>query len=301
MGKKVISLLILTFFILNYIIAQDTLNHSSDVQKNALIISLISGSAFFSGAISSISYFKNDEPCGFHFINDNKGYLQTDKLKHSYGSYIASNIGYQVLLNAGVKKKSALLLGGTMGLLILTPKEIFDGFSKDGGFSWGDMLADGAGSALFVGQELLFGKQIANYKFSFSRSKYARQANGFLGRNLLQSFFQDYNGHTFWLSINANKIFLKTKLPDWVNLAAGYSANGMFGEFENIDSFNGVDIPETRRYRQYLFSFDIDWSKIKTRSGFLRTIFKGMNYIKVPFPAFEINSLGKLKGYWIYF
>ncbi len=122
-----------------------------------------------------------------------------------------------------------------------------------------------------------------------------------LVETFLQSFFQDHNGHTFWLSLNANNFLLKTKLPDWMNVAVGYSVNGLFGAYENINFYNGVTIPETQRYRQYLFSLDIDWTKIKTKSKFIRILLKGMVFIKMPSPAIEVNSRGGLKGYWIYF
>ena len=75
----------------------------------------------------------------------------------------------------------------------------------------------------------------------------------------------------------------------------------MYGEFENISSFNGVTIPATERYRQYLLSLDVDWTKIKTKSKLLKLVFKGMTFIKLPFPTLEYNSKGQFKGYWIYY
>jgi hypothetical protein len=84
-------------------------------------------------------------------------------------------------------------------------------------------------------------------------------------------------------------------------LAVGYGANGMYGEFENITQYKGVIIPPTERYRQYLLSLDVDWTKIKTRSKALKIVFQGLTFIKLPFPALELNSKGQLKGYWIYF
>jgi hypothetical protein len=51
----------------------------------------------------------------------------------------------------------------------------------------------------------------------------------------------------------------------------------------------------------YLLSLDIDWTKIKTNSGFLKVVLKGMTFIKLPFPALEYNSKGKFRGYWMYF
>jgi hypothetical protein len=98
-----------------------------------------------------------------------------------------------------------------------------------------------------------------------------------------------------------NKFAFRKTSPSWLNIAVGYGANGMYGEFENVTSFNGVVIPETERYRQYLLSLDIDWTRIKTDSRFLKSLFKGLTFVKLPFPTIEYNSKGQFKWYWIYF
>jgi hypothetical protein len=302
MNVKILSLLILLWFVQSRIFAQDNAyKNSGNPKQNCLIISSLTGTILFSGSVFYFTYFKNNEHARFHFYNDNNGFLQIDKLAHSYYSYTLSSIWYRGLTNAGINKERALLLGGVLGSIPLTTKELFDGFSKNGGFSLGDILANTLGSVFFASQELLFNEQILKYKSSFSRSDYADQANGYLGKTVLQSYFKDFNGHTYWFSINASKIFPKTKLPDWISIAAGYSANGMFGKYENIYSYNGVEIPETQRYRQFLLSLDVDWSEINVKSKFLRIMLNGLNFIKVPFPAIEINSKGQFKGYWIYF
>jgi uncharacterized protein YfiM (DUF2279 family) len=224
-----------------------------------------------------------------------------DKFGHAFGAYAISYTGYHWMLKSGMSKNKALIFGGSLGLILQTPIEIVDGIHEGLGFSWGDMAANAIGSGLVTGQALLFNKQIVKYKFSFHNSPYARQANGYLGTNTLGRFFEDYNGHTYWLSIPAKILYQRSILPDWLSIAAGYSANGMFGEFENISSFNGVKIPETERYRQFLVSLDVDWPKIKTDSGFLKILLHGMTFIKLPFPAVEYNSKGQFKGYWLYF
>ena len=126
-------------------------------------------------------------------------------------------------------------------------------------------------------------------------------ANGYLGETTMERFFYDYNGHSYWLSMPLNKFMYSDKIPAWLNVAFGYSAGGMFGEFENRHFYHGVAIPETERYRQYLISLDIDWRKIKTRNKFLKILFKGMVFIKLPFPTVEINSKGEMKGHWLYY
>ena len=45
----------------------------------------------------------------------------------------------------------------------------------------------------------------------------------------------------------------------------------------------------------------VDLTKIKTKSHFLRTIFHAVNVLKIPAPALEFNSLGKMKFRPIYF
>jgi hypothetical protein len=288
--------------IIQSVYGQDsTLNYSSERKQTTLLVSAAAGSVLFFGSATYFIYYKTYEPGKFHFENDFKSFLQVDKLVHSYGSYVATNIWYSGLKEAGLPKKKALLWGGALGFIPLTPKEIFEGFSEPAGFSWGDILANAIGPAMFVSQELFFDEQILRYKSSFSRSVYARQSNGLLGKTAFESYFDDLNGHSYWLSFNASRIFPESKMPRWINLAAGYSANGMYGAYDNPSSYRDVPIPETQRYRQFLLSPDIDWSKIKTRSGFLKAAFYGLNFIKVPFPAIEISSKGQLHGYWLYF
>jgi hypothetical protein len=269
------------------------------------INALFSASPFIcADAITFLNYYhwhSKDERTSFHLFNDYTEYLQVDKFKHAYGSYLEGYVAYNLMMSYGIKRSTALIFGGAAGFFIQTPKEFFDGLYTSSGFSWSDVAANALGSVLFVGQELIFNEQVVNYKFSFSRSEYTNIANGYLGDNLIENYFEDYNGHTYWLTMNANKIFLKKLIPGWINLAIGYSANGMIGKFHNIDSYHGVQIPYTQRYRQFIFSLDLDWNHLNTRSKALKILFHGLNFIKIPFPAIEFNSRGRFKGYWIYF
>lgn len=285
--------------------AQDSLLHETThgIDRRKLANAIILKSSFYVGGLSYLQFvwYKDHERVPFHFYNDNRGYLQVDKFGHTYGAYIESYIGYYLLRNAGVSRNQALLYGGTLGIVLQTPIEIFDGLYEGWGFSWGDMAANALGSGLLIGQELLWGEQVAINKLSYSESPYADMANGLLGKTSMERFFYDYNGHTYWFSMPVNRLLLQNKFPNWLNVAFGYSANGMFGEFENRLSYRGVPIPETQRYRQYLFSLDIDWRKIQTRSKLLKFVFAGMVFVKFPFPALELNSKGQVKGYWLYY
>ena len=276
---------------------------STQINRSKLYKAIAFESTYYFGSMLVLqkTWYSDRKIVPFHFFNDNKGYLQVDKFGHSFGSYVESYIGYHWLKSSGIGKSKALILGGTLGLVMQTPIEIMDGIHEGWGFSWGDMAANAFGSGLVIGQELLWNEQLIKYKFSYWESSYSNRDNGYLGKTTLNRLLKDYNGHTYWLSIPVNKIIQQKKIPSWLNVAVGYGANGMFGEYENIREYNGVEIAPTTRYRQYLLSLDVDWTKIKTQSKIMKTILKGMTFIKLPFPAFEISSEGKFKGYLLYY
>ena len=275
----------------------------NEINRKILTSAIITESSIYVAGMSYLQFvwYKDHERVPFHYYNDSKGYLQIDKCGHAFSAYGESYVAYKWLRKAGVNRNKALLYGGTMGIIMQAPIEVFDGLYEGWGFSWSDILANTAGSALLIGQELLFHEQVARFKISYSQSDMLKQAYGYLGDTALEGLFYDYNGHSFWLSMNANKLFLRDVLPSWLNIAVGYSANGMLGEFENKTFYRGHRLPTYDRTRQYLLSLDIDWEKIPTHSKFLKSIFFGLNFIKIPFPALEINSQGKFNEYWLYF
>jgi hypothetical protein len=84
----------------------------------------------------------------------------------------------------------------------LTIVEVFDGFSAEWGASTGDLIANATGTALYVSQELLWKEQRITPKFSFHSTKYAALRPDVLGSSLPEKNSKDYNGQTYWLSIN---------------------------------------------------------------------------------------------------
>ena len=234
----------------------------------------------------------------FHTINDNDQWLQMDKLGHTFSSYQLGNVGANILNWSGVNKKQQLLYGATLGFAFLTTVEVFDGFSKEWGFSWGDMLANASGTGLYIGQELLWKEQRITLKYSFHQTKYAKLRPDALGDGFLEEVLKDYNGQTYWLSANIQSFFKESCIPQWLNIAIGYGADGMLvGDNELVDN---LGISHSRK-RQFYLSLDVDLSRIKTNSRVLKSVLEVFNVIKVPFPALELDSNGKLKAHAIYF
>ena len=270
----------------------DTLNTK---RRNAIAIteSVLAGGTLL--ALNQLWYA--DHPrSSFHFINDNNDWKQMDKMGHIMTSYYIGKVGMEVLDWSGVSRKDQLIYGATLGFTFLTAVEVLDGFSKQWGASFGDIIANASGTGLLVGQELLWQEQRITMKYSFHQTSYAKIRPNTLGENFIQQSLKDYNGQTYWLSANIWSFNKKSKFPKWLNVAFGYGADGML--YGN-DSPSNL-LPQNP-YRQFYLSLDLDLTKFNTKSKFLKTLFSVVNFIKIPAPTLEINSKGNVKFHYLYF
>lgn len=238
----------------------------------------------------------------FHFFNDNNEWLQLDKTGHFASTYYVGKWGIGLFDWTGMNHKKAVWLGGSLGMAFLTTIEIFDGFSAQWGFSSGDMVANTAGYALLMSQQLLWDEQRITLKLSFHPSKYAQYRPDQFGTTFPERLVKDYNGHTIWLSGNIYSFLHKdSKFPKWLNIAFGYGAEGMTGANENVSEYKGKPVPPFERYRQFYIAPDIDLTRIKTKSKFLHTLFGTFGFIKFPAPAIEFNRVNQVKFRAAYF
>ena len=260
------------------------------------------GAGMYAGSVSYMSFvwYRDKERVPFHFYNDGKAYLQMDKFGHAYAAYWQSTAAFEALRWAGVDKRRALLWGGPAGFVFQAPIEILDGMHEGYGFSWWDVVANGVGSVLFSMQQAVFDEQLVLMKFSYAPSRYPRYHHK-LGENHFDRFFLDYNGHTYWFSANLKSITGIAFLPSWLQLAYGYSANGMILEFDNPATYRGEPFPHLDRYRQHLLSLDIDLSRIPAKRRWVRTVLKTVNTVKIPFPALEFTRSDGIQFRPLYF
>jgi hypothetical protein len=267
-------------------------------RQNAVVISeaaVASGILVGLNQIWYADYPKSD----FHFINDNSEWLQVDKAGHLYSSYHLSRFGAEMLQWSGASKKNQLVYGAGLGFAFLTAVEVMDGYSSEWGASSGDIIANASGTALYVGQELIWKEQRIIPKFSFHTTSYSAYRPEVLGSTFSEQILKDYNGQTYWLSANLFSFAKGSKIPKWLNLALGYGAEGMItGNSENEASFSTLN---PRRFRQFYLSFDVDLTKIKTKSHFLKTVFSVFNAIKIPAPTLEYSAGKGFKAHSLYF
>lgn len=288
--------------------AQDSLGISQTDSANADFVNytkrkwLVGGLSLigYGGSFVSLNeaWYKGYPRGPFHTFDDSGEWLQMDKIGHAWTAYHTSRVNTAAWHWAGASKNGAVLLGTGTSLLYLFSIEYLDGRSTQWGWSWSDGAANLSGALLFAGQEIGWSEQKILLKFSTHRKAYGSaelegRANQLFGRGLPQRLLKDYNAQTYWLSFNLKSFLPKSRLPEWLNVAFGHGAEGMFGGEENrafdkngAVTFDRRDIP---RYRQWYLSPDIDFTKIKTKSKFLRTAFSVLNVLKIPAPALEFS------------
>lgn len=273
----------------------DSLNRK---RQNSVVISeavLATGTLAGLNQLWYADYPKSD----FHFINDNSDWLQMDKAGHVFSSYHLGRFGAQMLQWSGATKKNQLLYGAGLGFAFLTAVEVLDGHSSEWGASSGDIIANATGTALYVSQELMWHEQRITPKFSFHTTKYASERPEVLGSSFSEQILKDYNGQTYWLSVNLDSFAKGSKIPKWLNLALGYGAEGMItGRNEDTTAFLAS---HPQRFRQFYLSLDVDLTKIKTNSHFLKTVFSVFNTVKIPAPTIEFMRFNDVKYHFIYF
>lgn len=272
---------------------------SPSLNKKRLSAVVITETALAIGVTEALNeqWYKNYPRSSFHLFNDNDEWLQMDKAGHLTSSYFIGRTGINLLKWGGVEQRKAAWFGGMLGSVYLGAIEMLDGFSAQWGFSYGDIAANTLGSGIVTAQELIWKEQRIAFKYSFTGSRYAPYRPALLGWSLNERMLKDYNGQTYWMSVNIHSFLNEeARFPRWLNVAFGYGADGMTGGRENPVHINGRNGRPVyfERYRQYYLSLDVDLSKIKTRSHFLNALFETVGFIKFPAPALELsrNKLG---------
>ncbi|MEN9523072.1 MAG: hypothetical protein RL065_1449 [Bacteroidota bacterium] len=305
----VLSLLLLMKFSVAQSSFQKFLTSCDTLNKKRELLVHADCAAIFTTAMISLNYawYANYPRSKFHFFDDNGEWQQMDKVGHCYTAFNEAYWSSNMYRWAGVSQRKSIMYGAGVGFALQLTIETLDGFSKEWGFSLGDISANTLGAGLLIGQELMWREQKIQFKFSTHKKNYGElmlneRANDLYGKTLPERFLKDYNAQTYWLSGNISSLFhLQNNFPKWLNIAVGYGADNMFGGYANQWN-NGLivrnDLP---RYRQFYISPDVDFSKIKTKSKLLKSIFLFLNVVKFPAPAIEYNDLHQTKFHWLVF
>jgi len=267
----------------------------------AVVATEIAGGILISAGLYYLWYRKHPRSA-FHFFNDNREWLQVDKLGHATTAYNIGAIQFDLMRWCGVGNDASIAIGSFTALGYMSIIEVLDGFSSKWGFSKGDMAANIIGTALFAGQQAFWHEQRISLKFSYHPTIYPSYYPQELGKNWISRALKDYNGQTYWLSINI-KSFLSAKndFPSWLNASVGYGGEGMIGANSNPTTIDGKTIPAFPRYRQFYLAPDIDLYRVPTNSQAFSTAAYLTRFIKMPAPTLQWNTLRKWKFHPLYF
>ncbi len=256
----------------------------STVNKKRLRTLAIASAVGYTAVMTGLHqvWYKDFARQDFHFFNDIPEWKQVDKAGHFFSSYYFSYGTSRALLWCNVPARQSNLVGAITGFAVLLPIEIFDGYSEAYGASGGDLLANTAGAALFLGQQRLWNEQRIIPRFSFRYTNFPPKRPKVLGDSPISELIKDYNGQTYWLSLDMDKL---TTFPRWLNIAVGYGAHEMVYARDAANIIAGFTA-----YRQFYIGLDPDLSAIRTRSKVVKTLIFIAGMFKLPAPALEFSN-----------
>jgi hypothetical protein len=241
-------------------------------------------------------WYKRSKLSAFHWFDDKGEWNQIDKAGHIFGGYFQTIWGYELLRYSGLSNNQSALIGAILGMSIQSSIEGMDGFSSKYGASRSDLGANLTGALIAASQYWIWEEQRILLKYgydgnkSYEKGELADRAGELFGNGPLDKGLKDYNNMTLWASVNPSK-FYPGIYPKWLCYSIGYSAENLYGGFENkwIDKDNKrhdrTDLP---RMRVLNFSLDADLPQLSPNSTKQElAVLKMLNIFKVPFPRIQ--------------
>jgi hypothetical protein len=251
--------------------------------------------AFVGGNAALYSYFKRawwsgEKADHFFFHADwDENFRDQDKLGHAFGGYHLARFGAAFLRSSCMSKKNAIIWSAAYAAAFQLQIEIWDGLYKKYGFSYADLLANTAGTALAVLHETHPATRAIRPTISYSQSAAMRNRDNIPGE-LRPSL--DYSGQTYWLSADVNALLPREAKPYWpsfLRVSAGHSITDW------IDPQTGANI---RAQRKLLLTIDFDAEKLPGENRLWKTFKRQLGYIHLPSPALQITPDFKLIGWY---
>lgn len=256
------------------------------INKKRLTFAAGATGVAFTGSMIALDrvWYRNFDRQPFQFFNDAAEWKQMDKFGHIYSAFQIAYAGGRVLQWCDVPLNKATIWASVASFAMISSIEYFDGRSAAYGASLSDVAANAMGSLLYAGQIARW-KEVRIYpKFSFQRSGLAPLRPEVLGNGLSEEWLKDYNGQTYWLSLDADKFFA---FPDWLNICVGIGAQNMLYARDEQNLAVG-----RTPYRQFYIGVDLDLTFVRSRSKVVNTLLYIANMIRLPAPAFELSKNG---------
>lgn len=312
-----------------------SLQAADSLHRPRLWMAATTGTAAYGATMTGLYYaWYADYPLGrFHTVDDLREWNQMDKMGHSLMAYNESRWTGLGARWTGLSHRRAAWLGFAGGQLIQTSFELFDGFSKEWGFSWSDIGFNLLGSGLFLGQELGWRDQRICLKMSAwpvqhptgrlypahpagndTWTTLQQRSEDLYGAGPVSLFLKNYNTLVVWASVNPRAFSRRPDgwWPRWLNVAAGLGADNLYAgdgyewkadkNCQDPDCITyRVDPSRYPRTRQLFLSLDVDLTRLPVKNRFLRTTLAVLNVFKIPAPTLEWRSGGRVRLHPVYF
>ncbi len=303
--KKIVLFFFFSLFSVTALCAQDTADlDSSKIEQQSISLSrtLISGGAVAAFNTAAWSFYLNtwyDRTSDkFQFRDDWYDHsLNVDKLGHFWTTSMLHKIVYKLSRWSNFSETQSLWIATGLAWLQMLPIEIKDGYFVTYGFAWTDLAANTLGAVYPTLQKIYPALEPFNLKMSMHITPNYNDDKYYQIRNPVD----DYEGRTFWLSIDVNSLLPESAdpyWPDWLNLAVGYGGSDMFTERGNWN------IDKNRKglgNQEWYLALDYDLLKIfnPEKDTFFYTLLDFINMIHLPAPTIRFTPTAVFYG--VYF
>ena len=266
---------------------------STASNKKRLIFIGASVTAAYTGSMIGLNevWYSQSPHQSFRFFNDAAEWRQVDKVGHFYSAFQLASTASRMLQWGKLPSKKSDRIGLVASMVIMSSIEVFDGYSAAYGASASDLAANAAGNLFYLGQSMAWNEVRIYPKFSVHHTALAAVNPNQLGNGWSEEIIKDYNGQTYWLSVDMDKFI---RFPRWLNVCIGYGAQNMIRARDAQNSAAGY-LP----FRQYYLGLDFDLTAFKGRSKVVNTLIYFVNMLRIPAPALEFSRDGvRAKGFY---
>lgn len=236
------------------------------------------------GIIAAIHFYQQgawwaDRRREFHFSTDWGYAAQADKFGHMYAGYLASYVGYEMLIASGFRRETAGWLGPLLAVGFQTYIEIEDGFSPFG-FDPTDQYANLFGPLLFSLRNYITPLEYVALKWSYWPNDDYLTGTHYGHEKII---IDDYNGQQIWMSFKVGEVIPDVvPWPDWIRLAVGY------GSF-NVDRWDDAGVLQTPG-RRFFIALDYDLVEMAPDLGsFGNWMVQTLDHFRWPAPALQLT------------
>ena len=219
--------------------------------------------------------------------------LGMDKLGHAYSAYVLAEFFTDGINKSYPGRRSTSYTGALLSMGLMTYIEVFDGFSKDHGFSHEDLIVDAAGALFSVARRTVPGlREKLDFRLLYTPDRRTLRALGCLPEphcdregETVRSPITDYSNQRYLLAL---KLAGFDRLADtplrFVELHTGYYARGFTAEEESRGD------PLRRRI---FFGAGLNVGELlfpgRPRGGVGRALKSVLEYLQLPYTAVHSN------------